>query len=236
MNVRQLLHIADLANRHVPRLQALPESQLDYMESIITGADIVYVVWQDESLLPHAIGTLLIKGRKLQAKARRTGGKPKGTIDAVPCRHRFEAEALNDAFGDGSTVITDYAPPPPGVVPHLLAQRGDQNGQSLPLTELAGIVEQAHRTSAMLRATDGDKIDVVQALFDEADLVHGVWQDDTAEHGVGHMLLKGANLARDVIATGRPMSAKSQSFELCNADEGYALRTVFGDGASDLLQ
>jgi hypothetical protein len=35
MNVRQLLHIADLANRHVPRLQALPESQLDKLSSIL---------------------------------------------------------------------------------------------------------------------------------------------------------------------------------------------------------
>jgi len=69
-----------------------------------------------------------------------------------------------------------------------------------------------------------------QELFEENDLVLGVWESTAEPNGVGTLILKGENVLRG-IAKGHERGGAFAAIHCKSQMEAMAIRSVFGDGA-----
>jgi hypothetical protein len=70
---------------------------------------------------------------------------------------------------------------------------------------------------------DGTPEPVLELIADN-DVVYGVWQDPTEKHGVGILLIKGANRLRDITATGTPAPLSMTAIRCTCLEQAEALR------------
>lgn len=104
---------------------------------------------------------------------------------------------------------------------------------SLRIGDLERVVAQAERNRERLMPLGGWAGKRIVEMIAVADLVHGVWEDYNYEHDVGHMVIKGMDLAREVQASGVSRVVRVESFNFRSEDEARAFRNAFGDGAKD---
>ena len=219
MTRKQLRRIVERANSHIGNLQGLsPEKAMAYFTPRVNGADVVYVIYQDPDS-PNSVGRILIKGRHALARARSVRSL---RIEALPARTRFEAEAINDAFGDGSTVIENYAPVPPEVAPHLDRLRAENEKK---MQELDREIEQANANGDAIAAGTLTYADVFAA-----EVVSLIWTDRTCPHGIGRLLAKGRGRLMLALQAGKAPVLCTTSVRCRDAEHAAALWKTLGDG------
>lgn len=216
-----LVQLVALANTQGERLQALPkDTHMAAFEAMVLGAEMVWAVWQDPAL-PHGVGTILVKGGR-DARRMERRRRLKGDVAAVPCRSRFEAEAVNDALGDGSTRITAYAAPPPEVVPHLDEAVRQRRRRDAELDEVV-----ADGTANRGRVDAGEL--TVAQVFDGVDILRGVFPEGG---GMAVEALKGDGRLMLAVQSGKGFQARVAALLFRDRAEAEDARRRHGDGRS----
>jgi hypothetical protein len=215
-----LAALAEIGNKHVQRLNDLPPDEgIAEMERIVRSAPIAFTIWPHEG--SHFLeGAILIKGGNAGRRMVRRG-RLRGHVAVLPCPHRFLAEAVNDAFGDGTTVLMENALPPPEVVPHLAKVVQQAKAEAAALDEW---IEQANLNGDLVR----DRVVTVKQLFEAAEVVQGIWSDPTRPNGIGRTLLKGhATLVLNVQAD---MTSTIVNLRFADARQAMLASALYGDG------
>ena len=88
-------HLVDLANESTV-------TDTEGLKNKITGADLVFGVWQDTAQT-HGVGCRVIKGQHSLAKIEHSKMPESLRLAVIPCREPEEAEAMRELFGDGAT-------------------------------------------------------------------------------------------------------------------------------------
>jgi hypothetical protein len=77
---------------------------------------------------------------------------------------------------------------------------------------------------------DGARYDMVKEIVDSAEVVFAVWQDRSARGGVGYMLIKGRDLARQVLADDKVgISARTAAIPCIEAEQAEKLLRELGE-------
>jgi hypothetical protein len=69
----------------------------------------------------------------------------------------------------------------------------------------------------------------VKRLFEEGDVVWGVWRDDTEPYGIDMIVLKGTRVLRDCAATGKNVEARVTVVPCDCYEQALAPKKVFGE-------
>jgi hypothetical protein len=69
----------------------------------------------------------------------------------------------------------------------------------------------------------------IEQIITDNDVVYGVWQDPTAPHSVGTLIIKGINRVRDIVATGTAADLKLSAIRCPSVEHAEAIRQVCGD-------
>jgi hypothetical protein len=69
----------------------------------------------------------------------------------------------------------------------------------------------------------------VKKIFDEAEVVFGVWDDSTQPEGIGFRAIKGQNEFREVVATNRAQQMHIRVVPCIEEEQAIAAERVFGD-------
>ncbi len=88
------------------------------------------------------------------------------------------------------------------------------------------IVDAANRVAAQL---NGCGIDEIRQLVDANEIVFGVWQDRLEPDGVGMMPIKGQQLLRVVVASGKSLRVNLTAIPCTCIEEAMALQQVVGE-------
>ena len=105
------------------------------------------------------------------------------------------------------------------------AQRRKRAG-TYPTTSAVGaelkrsLVELANANEARMDGTMGPVLGLIAAN----DVVFGVWQDPAESHGVGVLVVKGANRMREVAASNTPSKAAIAAIKCSCLEQAEALR------------
>ncbi|MGA0594267.1 hypothetical protein [Enterovirga sp. CN4-39] len=213
------------ANFHLRELAgASPAHALSYMGNVAKKAEVLFAIWNEGG--PGSGTTLhhiLVKGGADLTPAQARSALRRDVVEGLPCRDRFEAEAMNDAFGDGSTVVEDYAPTPPEVAPHLDRLRAEAASEAAHLDEL---VEMANATGDLIKSGATTYEDVFKA----ADVIHLIWQDGSRPHGIGQLLAKGQDRLKLLVQRGEAADLNFTSIRCRDAVHAHAMRQLYGDG------
>jgi hypothetical protein len=67
----------------------------------------------------------------------------------------------------------------------------------------------------------------IKRIISESDVVFGVWQDAGEPHGVGLLLLKGAKLLREIVASGEAMPVRTNAISCISYEHAVAAKQVF---------
>jgi hypothetical protein len=221
MDQRLLAQLTGMANKHAQALNALPvRERMEYMRSLVGSADCAWAVFPDGegSGVPHVI---LVKGKRVGRRMEKSG-RLKGKVTAVPCIDRFMAEALNDAYGDGSTTLSGTAQPSPEVAALLRANT----------TEMRRLVDEANRNGDLVR--DG-KV-TVEDLFLRADVVHAVWSDPSSPGGVGKMLAKGEGRLMLISQGTKGVPTRAVALRFLDRMQAEQAWLSYGDGRGAMSQ
>jgi hypothetical protein len=90
----------------------------------------------------------------------------------------------------------------------------------------------ANEVGQDLRALPDDsaRYDMVKEIVDGAEVVFAVWQDKSAKGGVAYMLIKGQDLARQILADNKvEISARTTAIPCIEAEQAEALRRELGE-------
>jgi hypothetical protein len=68
----------------------------------------------------------------------------------------------------------------------------------------------------------------VKKIIAEADIVLGIWQDQSKPRGIGYLFIKGADLLADVVAMGAPATYRWNAIKCVEAAQAEAARLMFG--------
>ena len=82
------------------------------------------------------------------------------------------------------------------------------------------LVELANANEARMDGTMGPVLELIAAN----DVVFGVWQDPSEPHGVGVLVVKGANRMREVAASNTPSKAAIAAIKCSCLEQAEALR------------
>lgn len=93
------------------------------------------------------------------------------------------------------------------------------------------IANLANETGKALGAAPNDRarFKIVKRLVKDADIVFGIWQDPAAKGGVNYLLVKGNQMAREVVADKHAISARVVAIPCIDADQATALMQEFGE-------
>ncbi|NNM73841.1 hypothetical protein [Enterovirga aerilata] len=217
--------VLDRANLHLRELAgASPAQALSYMGEVAKRAEVLVAVWNEGG--PGSGTTLhhiVVKGGADLTLAQVRSALRRDVVEGLACRHRFEAEAMNDALGDGSTVVENYAPTPPEVAPHLDRLRAEAAAEAEHLDEL---VDMANATGDLIKSGATTYEDVFKA----AEVIHLIWQDRSRPHGIGQLLAKGQDRLKLLVDSGKAADLKFTSIRCRDAVHAHALRQLYGDG------
>jgi hypothetical protein len=70
---------------------------------------------------------------------------------------------------------------------------------------------------------------VIKATVDDSDVVYGVFPDLAEPSGVGVVIIKGVNLLREVIASGKEISISTAAIPCIEREQALAAAQVWGD-------
>src|SRR5215475_13157271 len=97
---------------------------------------------------------------------------------------------------------------------------------------IAQLVELANHVGEELCALPdaSGRYDMVKEIIDGAQVVFAVWQDQTAERGVGFMLIKGQALARHILADNEgEIRMRTTAIPCMEAEQAEALLHELGE-------
>lgn len=97
------------------------------------------------------------------------------------------------------------------------------------LQNLKSLVDMANSNASYIRR-QANQTDALNDLIAEADVVWGIWQDISVEHGVDALLIKGADRLMMISHTRRAEELKVTAISCREAAEAQAMNRVFGDG------
>jgi hypothetical protein len=86
------------------------------------------------------------------------------------------------------------------------------------------LVEIANKNNDLMDGTTGP----VKEIIAHGDIVFAVWQDPTYKCGVGLMVLKGDQLLRECIASGKPIQANINAVKCDSYEMAVAAWNVLG--------
>jgi hypothetical protein len=89
---------------------------------------------------------------------------------------------------------------------------------------IESLVKLANENMALMDGTTGP----VKKLFDEGEIVFGVWQDPDEQYGVGCLLLKGYELLRECVSNGENIVARTTAIPCECYEQAIAAKRVFG--------
>jgi hypothetical protein len=92
---------------------------------------------------------------------------------------------------------------------------------------LAGMAKAMH--SEMDALDPQERMKVVKNILETNDITYGVWIDKEQPGGIDFHVIKGANLLREIIASGNATSAKTGVVPCCGPEQAMAAELVFGD-------
>ena len=76
---------------------------------------------------------------------------------------------------------------------------------------------------------DSARHDMVKGIVGDAEVVFAVWKDRSAKNGVGLKLIKGQQLARQVLANNRGIPARLAAIPCMEAEQAEALLSTFAE-------
>ena len=86
------------------------------------------------------------------------------------------------------------------------------------------LVELANQNMALMDGTTGP----IKRLFEEGEIVVGVWQDTEERYGIGYLVLKGARLLQEVVASGENATARVTAIPCECYEQPVAAKQTFG--------
>jgi hypothetical protein len=87
------------------------------------------------------------------------------------------------------------------------------------------VVEMANRNIALMDGTTGP----IKRLIAEGDIVVGVWQDVAKEFGVGLLIIKGARLLQETVASGAALDCRVTAIPCDCYAQALAAKRVLGE-------
>ncbi len=91
------------------------------------------------------------------------------------------------------------------------------------------LVDLANRNEAAMDGTT----EPVRRIVAEGDVVFAVWQDPEEEFGVGYLIVKGAKLLKEIVASQKPQAIRTNAVKCICAEQAIALKQVLGDRDHD---
>lgn len=82
--------------------------------------------------------------------------------------------------------------------------------------------------NANRRAMDGT-IEPIKRLFDENQIVIGIWQDPNEASGLGFLVLKGGKLLHDARISGKSRPARASAIPCTCYEQAVAAKQMFGE-------
>jgi hypothetical protein len=73
----------------------------------------------------------------------------------------------------------------------------------------------------------------IKRMFEEGEIVIGVWQDSRRPYGVGTLVLKGAKLLMETITSGQPITARVSAIPCECLEQAIAAKEKFGTRGYD---
>jgi hypothetical protein len=75
----------------------------------------------------------------------------------------------------------------------------------------------------------GDPVVSFREILDTRDIVFGLWQDPEEPDGVGRYVIKGKNLMREILASGKGAKVRMAAVACESPEHAIAAEQVFGD-------
>ena len=75
---------------------------------------------------------------------------------------------------------------------------------------------------------DGTTAPVIKAI-EQSDVCVAVWEEPSAEGGIGYLTLKGETALRKIVASGMPRNLKIQAVKVSCHEMAIATKTVLGE-------
>ena len=86
------------------------------------------------------------------------------------------------------------------------------------------LVEMTNQNIARLDGTTGP----IKRMFEENEIVFGVWQDASKPHGIDFLVLKGAKLLLESVASNQAVTARTSAIPCECLEQAIAAKQVFG--------
>jgi hypothetical protein len=91
------------------------------------------------------------------------------------------------------------------------------------------LVDLANRNEANMDGT----MEPVERIVAAGDVVFAVWQDPEEENGVGSLVVKGAKLLKEIVASQNPQAIRIDAVKCTCVEQAIAFRQVLGDRDHD---
>jgi hypothetical protein len=91
------------------------------------------------------------------------------------------------------------------------------------------LVDLANRNEETMDGTMGP----VRRIVAEGDVVFAVWQDPEEEYGVGSLVVKGAKLLKEIVASRTGQAMRIDAVKCTCTEQAIALQQVLGDRDHD---
>jgi hypothetical protein len=91
------------------------------------------------------------------------------------------------------------------------------------------LVDLANRNEAKMDGT----MEPVRRIIAEGNVVFGVWQDRAEEYGVGYLVVKGAKLLKEILASQTTQVGRISAVACRCREQAVALKQVLGDRDHD---
>jgi|SRR6516164_323739 hypothetical protein len=96
------------------------------------------------------------------------------------------------------------------------------------LEEMVALANGVHSELAAL-PDDRARYDLVKQIVDEAEVVFAVWTDESAQDGVGYLLVKGQAFARQFVTDDTEVSIRTAAIPCSCAEQAEALLRELGE-------
>ena len=91
------------------------------------------------------------------------------------------------------------------------------------------LVDLANRNEETMDGT----LEPVRRILAEGDVVFAVWQDRAQEYGVGYLVVKGAKLLKEILASQTTQVGRISAVKCICEEQAIALKRVLGDRDHD---
>jgi hypothetical protein len=96
---------------------------------------------------------------------------------------------------------------------------------------IVAIANRVHQEMLDSKMTKKRAFAPVMQEIENNDIVYTVWQDASQTHGVGHLIIKGESLLRNLLVDNRKLTVRIGAVPCVCAEQAHALRKVKGEKA-----